>query len=176
MSKEEICFPEGLATDVKRSQFYDIDNSDIATEDDLNQLVDLMFIFSEREFFLFGLKSQGANPLVLNAERHGVLYIERSETQYYPHPNFKSDWIKIDKPNPIWDWEKEVRETAPEYVRFTLKLTERWRRKMELREALSDSQESEDKNPLLLKPSLFGFGVDLPKAWKYLKERWRNGP
>ena len=45
---------------------------------------------------------------------------------------------------------------------------------MELREALSESQQPEDKNPLLLKPSFFGVGIDLPKAWKWLKEKWKK--
>lgn len=174
MNQEEMRFPEELATDVKYSQCYVIENGDIATEDDLNQLVELMFLFPERDFYLFGLKEQGANHLVVGAEHHGVLRIERSETQFYPHPNFKRDWIKIDKPNPVWDWAKEVRETSPEFIRFTLKLTERWRRKMELREALSESQKPEDKNPLLLKLSFYGLGIDLPKAWKWLKEKWKK--
>jgi hypothetical protein len=175
MSQEEMRFPEELATDVKRSQFHVSENSDIATEDNLNQVVELMFLLPDRDFYLFGLKEQGANHLVVSAEHHGVLRIERWETQYYPHPNFKRDWIKIDKPNPVWDWEKEVRETSPEFIRFTLKLTERWRRKMELREALSESQKPEDKNPLLLKPSFYGVGIDLPKAWKWLK-KWKRRP
>jgi hypothetical protein len=175
MSEEELRFPEKLATDVKRSHFHVIENSDIATEESLNRLVELMFIFPERDFYLFGLKAQGANHLVVSAERHGVLRIERWETQYYPHPNFKRDWITIDKPDSVWDWEKEVRETSPEFIRFTLKLTERWRRKMELREALSELQKPDDKNPLLLKPSIYGVGIDLPKAWKWLKT-WEKRP
>jgi hypothetical protein len=174
MSQKEMRFPEELATDVKPSQFYVIENSDIATEADLNRLIELMFLFPERDFFLYGLKEQGANHLVLSAEHHGVLRIERWETQYYPHPKYKRDWIRIDKPNPIWDWEKIVRETSPEFIRFTLKLTERWRRKTELQEALSESKKPEDKSPLVLKPSFYGVGIDLPKAWRWLKEKWKK--
>lgn len=174
MNQEQIRFPEEFATDVMRSHFYVIENSDIATEDDLDQLVALMFFFPERDFYLFSLKEQGANHLVVSAEHRGALHIERWETQYYPHPKFKRNWIKIDKPTPVWDWEKEVRETSPEFIRFTLKLTGRWRRKMELREALSESQKPGDKNPLILKPSFFGVGIDLPRAWKLLKEKWQK--
>lgn len=133
-----------------------------------------MFQYSERDFYLFGLKEEGANQFVVSAERHGILKITRYETQYHPHPKFKRDWIKIDKPNPVWDWEKEVRENSPEYIRFTLKLTERWRRKLDLSEALSAAKPEEDKNPLLLKLGFHGIGIDLPKAWNWLKEKWKN--
>jgi hypothetical protein len=44
---------------------------------------------------------------------------------------------------------------------------------MELREALSELQKPDDKNPLLLKPSIYGVGIDLPKAWKWLKT-WKK--
>ena len=176
MSQEELRFPEGLATDVKRSKFYTIENTDISTEEDFNHLVELMFQYPERKFYIFGVKEQGANHLVVSAEQHGILLIERSETQYYAHPNFERDWVRIDKQSPKWDWEKEVIESAPEYIRFTLKLTERWRRKMDLNEALSATEAQADKNPLLLKPSFFGMGVDLPKAWNWIKSKLRKQP
>jgi hypothetical protein len=174
MNQEKFRFPEELATDVKLSQFYTIENSDIATEDDLDRLVELMFHYPERNFYLFGLKEQGANHIVVSAEQHGILRIERYETQYYAHPKFERDWVKIDKRNPKWDWEKNVIENSPEYIRFTLKLTERWRKKMELGEALSAAEPKEDKNPLLLKPNFFGMGIDLPKAWDWLKAKCKK--
>jgi len=46
---------------------------------------------------------------------------------------------------------------------------------VELREALSELQKPDDKNPLLLKPSIYGVGIDLPKAWKWLKT-WKKVP
>jgi len=176
MSQEELRFPGELASDVKRSQFYVIENGDISTDEDLNRLVELMFEFPERSFYLFAPKGECENHLVVGAEHHGILRIERWETQYYPHPNFKRDWIKIDKPNPVWDWEKEVRASSPEYIRFTLKLTERWRRKLELREALAETEKPEDTNPLVLKPSFYGIGIDLPKVWKWVTKKWRKQP
>ena len=169
MSQEELRFPEELLTDVERSQFHSIENSDIANENDLNHLVELIFLYPERDFYLFGLKEQGANHLVVTAEHHGVIRIVRSESQYYPHPNIERDWVKIDKQNPQFDWEKHAIENSPEYLRFTLKLTERWRRKLDLNEALSSSQVKEDKNPLLLTPNIYGMGIDLPKTWNWLK-------
>ncbi|MCW5576202.1 MAG: hypothetical protein KIT13_08915 [Burkholderiales bacterium] len=174
MSQEEIRFPEELATDVKRLGFYVIENGDISTSEDLNHLVELMFQFPERSFYLFTRKGEGANHLVVTAEHRGILWIEQWETHYYPHSNFKRDWIRIDKPNLVLDWGKEVRANSPEYIRFTLKLTERWRRKLELREAFAETEKSEDTNPLVLKPSFFGIGIDLPKAWKWVARRWRG--
>ncbi len=147
----ELRFPEELSTDVKKSYFYLIESSDITSEEDLDHLIRLMFEFSDRAFYLVSPATQGTNHYVLSAEHHGVLKLVRTERQYYPHPNFKRDYIKIDKENPEWDWEKEVRENAPEHIRCTMELTERWRRKLELGEALSENRQKEsDESPLIL--------------------------
>lgn len=176
MNREEERFPDHLITSLRRSQFHSIENGDIATEENLDQLINLMFHYPERDFYLFASKDSGVNHLVLSAEQLGVLRIEVTEMQYYPHPNYKHDWIKIDKPDPTWDWEKEVRENSPEFMRCTLKLTDRWRRKLDLQEALADSKSEEGQNPFLLKPSFYGLGIDLPKAWKWLKGKFGRKP
>ncbi|MDW7772465.1 MAG: hypothetical protein SCH71_06185 [Desulfobulbaceae bacterium] len=174
---DELSFPDHLITEVKRSMFHDIECTDIGSEEDLHNLVRMMFEFSERDFFLYCPASSGVNQMVLAAEVHGVLSIVRTEKCYYPHPNSKHDYVKIDRKEPLWDWEKEVRETAPEFLRCTLKLTDRWRRKLALKEALSEQEANKDEeSPLILKPTMFGFGIDLQKALKWLKSRKKNGP
>ncbi len=174
---EELIFPKELSTDVKRSFFHVIECDDIESEEDLSHLVRVMFEFSDRKFYLFCLKSQGANSFILNAEQHGVINIKRTELQYYPRPNSDKNYIKIDKPVPIWEWEKEVRENSPEFIRCTIELSERWRRKLELKEALEDTTENkEDENPMILKPSMFGIGIDLHKAKKWLNRKFSKRP
>lgn len=93
---EEICFPEELATDVKKSYFSLIESSDITSEEDMVYLIRVMFGLSDHAFYLVCPASQWANRFVLSAERHGVLKLLRTERHYYPHPNFKRDYIKID--------------------------------------------------------------------------------
>lgn len=100
---EGMIFPEELATDVRRSEFHVIENSDIASKEDLDRLVRLMFEYPERNYYLFAPKDHGANSLVLGAEKHGILRIDRVELRYFPHPNFERDYIKIDKPEPVWN-------------------------------------------------------------------------
>ncbi|MDH3378860.1 MAG: hypothetical protein OEQ39_18190, partial [Gammaproteobacteria bacterium] len=112
---EEIRFPEELATDVEKSYFYLIESSDITSEEDLENLIRLMFEFSDRAFYLVSPAASGANHFVLSAEQHGVLKLVRSERNYYPHPNFKRDYIKIGV-EPEWDWEKKVKENEPEHI------------------------------------------------------------
>ncbi|WP_205342190.1 hypothetical protein [Denitrificimonas caeni] len=171
---DEPVLPSELITSVKHSMLHAIECDEIASEEDLEHLIRFMFEFSERDFFLYCPLSNGANQFVLDAEFRGVLTIELTEMRYYPHPNFQHDYVKIDRTEPLWDWEREVRETSPEFVRCTLKLTERWRRKLELQEALADQEEKkEPENPLILKPSMFGLGLDLPKALKWF-QRWKN--
>lgn len=154
-----------------------IENSDITLEEDLDHLIRLMFGFPDRAFYLVSLASQGANQFVLSAEQHGVLKLVRTDRHYYPHPNFKRDYIKIDKENPDWDWEKEAKENAPEHIRCTMELTERWRRKLELSEALSETNQKEsDESPFILKPGMFGIGIDLPKAAKWFKKKFGKSP
>ena len=170
-------FPEELVTDVKKSYFYLLESSDITSEEDLDHLIRFMFEFSDRAFYLVSPVSQGCNHFVLSAEQHGVLNLVRTERHYYPHPNYKRDYIKIDKDPPVWDWEKEVKEKSPEHIRCTMELTERWRRKLELREALSETSEKEsEESPLILKPNMFGIGLDLPTAAKWFKRKFGKSP
>lgn len=176
MDDEPVLLSE-LITSVKHSKLHAIECDEIASEEDLDHLIRFMFEFSERDFFLYCPLSNGANQFVLAAEVHGVLTIALTEMRYYRHPNFQRDYVKIDREEPLWDWEKEVRETAPEFMRCTLKLTERWRRKLELQEALADQEEKkEPESPLILKPGMFGLGLDLPKALKWWQRRKNNGP
>ena len=157
--------------------FHVIESDEIASEEDLDYLIRFMFEFSERDYFLFCPVSNGVNQFVLAAEIHGVLNISLTEMRYFPHTSFDHDYIKLDREERLWDWEKEVRETSPEFMRCTLKLTERWRRKLELHEALADQEANkEPASPLILKPGMFGIGLDLPIALKWWQRRKQNGP
>ncbi|NQY25825.1 MAG: hypothetical protein HRT92_01450 [Piscirickettsiaceae bacterium] len=174
---KELKFPEELSTNVERSFFYTIENNDIKSDNDLSFLIRIMFEFSDRKFYLFCLKSQGASSYVINAEQHGVINIKRTELQYYPHPKFDHDYIKINKTNPAWGWEEEVIKDSPEFIRCTLELTERWKRKLELKEALDNTTDSEaNGSPIILKPSIFGIGIDLPKALKWFIQKYGKSP
>ena len=74
----EIRFPEHLISEIVQSQFYLIENSDIVTENDLNLLIELLFHFSDRAFYLFARKDQSVNHLIQSAVQHGVLLIEKT--------------------------------------------------------------------------------------------------
>jgi hypothetical protein len=67
----------------------------------------------------------------------------------------------------------QIPESSPdgvEYYRARLRLTERKRSEMEIRRHLQVAAQK-DRNPLILKPTFAGVGIDLPKAWKWLRSR-----
>jgi hypothetical protein len=67
------------------------------------------------------------------------------------------------------------------FLRTRLELTPRMRRQMEVEHKMMIEQMMEQRmrqanpeHPLLLRPSLWGFGIDLHKAWPWLKSKLRR--
>lgn len=172
VSDEMLRFPDNLIAKVRRSRFYTIENEDIASKEDFDQLIKLMFDYPEIDFYLFSQKATGLNNLIIGGEKFGVLRIEYIEMQYYQHPNYRRDWIKIDKYQSFFEWEKDVLETSPEYFRCTLKLTDRWRRKIDLQEILAQSKGSGKGGIFQWTPNFYGIGINIPNALKYLKSKF----
>lgn len=164
----EPVFPDNFDS-VRKTDFYDIIDGEIANEDEFEHLVKLMYNEEEALFYLYSRKDSGISNFMLSAEKFSNIKFEVTEMAYFSHPKFERDFIKINKEDPAWEWEMEVIESSPEYMRTTLKLTEKTRRRLDRQDLVS---ELKDDSPVFLKPNLFGIGVDLKKTWRRQKGKF----
>ena len=94
------------------------------------------------------------------------------EFNFYRHPSFRRDFIRIVAKDGRYsfDWEKDVVEKGPMFLRVTLKLAEWKRRELEIRQQV-EAVKASDANPLELNPNFMGFGIDLLKAVRYVRRK-----
>ena len=165
---EEPRFPDITPTHIVQSQFHVIEDDDIRSEEDLRQLLELMYEYPERAFYLFAAKDRGINHRIVSAERLGFVRYLSEEFFYFRHPKYQRDYVRILEHQIQWDWEREVFAKGPMFVRVSLGLTRKAERQFEHVEI---AMKQKEKNPLILKPTFFGMGIDLPKLWAWIRER-----
>jgi TIR domain-containing protein len=126
-------FPDITPSKITESVMYVIEPDDIKSEKDLQSLIHQMFDYPDRDFYLFQEKDGTRNDRIIAADTLGTILMSETEFFYYKHPNFERDYIKIERPdgNYKWDWEREVVEKGPMFMRTKLKLTERTNRQLD---------------------------------------------
>lgn len=158
---------------VKESRMHIFEDDELDTEKQVNNLILLMFEYPEREFFLFHNTNIQLSPKLKSAEEQNIILLNEVECFYYKHPKYKKDYVKISGNNLQFEWEKELIKKGPEYHKFTLKLTQKAKRDLEISyKKFKEKQIIE--NPLELKPNFLGFGIDLIKLFKIIIRPFRN--
>jgi hypothetical protein len=166
-------FPDIPLAGVRKSTFFVIEPEDIQTDADLQQLLQMIFNLPEASFYYFEGNGH-RNGLMFGARDAGQLLLNEVEFEFYKHPRYRRDYVRIPKRDTYqFEWEKEVVEKGPMFMRFKLTLSERARRLFEVEERIKIEKKL-DLNPLELKPNFFGIGVDLPRAWRWLVSAWRR--
>lgn len=132
-------FPDITPSKITESMMYVIEREDIKTEQDFQELIRQMFEYPDRDFYFFQEKEGPRNDLMVAADRLGTILMSETEFFYYRHPNFKRDYVKIERRDGKynWDWEKEVVEKGPMFMRSTLKLTGRTRLQLETQQRIA---------------------------------------
>jgi hypothetical protein len=146
------------------------ETNEVRAESNIEQICRWIFNYPEHKFYLFLNEGiQENRDLIHNLEQKGIL-APKTEMHFYRHPSDRpKDFVQI-HPNRIeFDWEKEVIEKGPKYVRLELNLSERKIRELEIKEKINSEKEA-NSNPLELKPNFFGIGIDLSKAFRCLKK------
>jgi hypothetical protein len=161
-------FPNIIPDKMEISKFHIIENADIQTADDLNELILLMFNHPERSYYYFGKKEGPPNELLENSKCGGEMLMNVTEFFYYKHPNNDRDYIKIQRDGGRLDWEKEVVKKGPMFVRIKLELSEKKKRALEVYQKI-EIEKRIDTNPIELKPNFMGFGIDLFKMFRMVK-------
>jgi hypothetical protein len=121
-------FPNIIPDKLEVSEFHTIENADIQTADDLNDLILLMFNHPERSYYYFAKKEGPLNELLENSKNRGEILMNVTEFFYYKHPKNDRNYIKIQRDGGQFDWEKEVVKKGPMFVRIKLELSEKKKR------------------------------------------------
>jgi len=163
---------------VKKSAFYVIEENDIADENALHQLLSLLFDFPERAFYYFHEKGRPVEAWIARGRDCDQILLNETEFFYYRHPKFQRDYVRIvPRDSYTFEWERQVVEKGPMFLRTKLELTPRMRRQMEVEHKMIIEQgmrHATPEHPFLLRPALWGFGIDLHKAWPWVKSKLRK--
>ncbi|NIA23659.1 MAG: hypothetical protein GWP03_05840 [Proteobacteria bacterium] len=143
---------------------------EVRSVSNIAQICRWIFNYPERKFYLFLIEGIKENrDLIYNIEKNGIL-ASTTERHFYKHPSDQpKDFIRF-HPNEIeFDWEREIVQKGPKYIRLELNLSERKRRELEIKEKM-DTEREADLNPLEIKPNFMGIGIDVNKALRWVKK------
>jgi hypothetical protein len=171
--EESPVFPNIIPDKMEIAEIHDIEDTDIQTADDLNELILLMFNHPERSFYYFTNKDEACNELLENSKHQGEILMNTTEFFYYKHPNNDRDYIKIQRDGGQLDWEKEVVKKGPMFVRINLQLSEKKKRELEICQKI-ELEKRMDNNPIELKPNFMGFGIDLFKMFRIIRKKFNK--
>jgi len=167
-------FPQELMGSVETTFFWEFENAEISTDEDLSKLLRIMFDCPEHEFYIF-LQKDASKTAVLDGAMtiRSDLNVTKTDLRFYRRPGrAKADFIRILPEHKDYEQWREVAQTQ-EYLRFTVVLSERKRREMEVKEHVVAHTDA-NASPVILQPNFNGIGIDLPKAWAWLKARFRR--
>jgi len=163
---ESLPIPDRITT----TAMHVLEAEDIQSEDDIYEITKLMYAYNERKFYLFLEQGKPVNKEIKKRlERFGIIF-NTSEFYYYKHPKFERDYIKIQHHRIQSNWEQEVVDKSPMFLRTSLKLSKAMVRQLTIQEQLA-IKKAQDVNPFELKPNFCGIGLDLPKFFRWVL-RW----
>jgi len=140
-------FPDIPPSSIKESKHYEFENGDFKSEADIDHLIQLMFDESESLFYYFTEKGKGiTDDLLKKAKENGSIIMNETDLFYYRHPKNKRDFVKIEVRDGNFDreWEKDLVENSPMFMRIKLNLSNR--KRTELQTLLKISMEDAIRN------------------------------
>ena len=105
-------------------------DSAMATDEEVQRLLELLYRQPEIATYSFHREGQQMNGRLLAAERLGHLQIVETQRHWYAHPNFDNDFVRV--MDPTFEWEKELVATGAKLLRSELAITEQERRRREI--------------------------------------------
>jgi hypothetical protein len=171
LKKELPKFPDLIPDSIKKIDRWVYENANLETEEAISELIANLYDHPENDFFLFRENDQPIKPLLQNLIDTNAIIVTETQTFFYPHPNFKCHYVKIERNSIRWDWEREVIAEKKVNFRHQLRLSEKSRRLLEMQQLIKMQNEANDAGPLKLEPNFMGFGIDLKKAYTWLMKK-----
>lgn len=129
-----------------------------------------MYQFPERKFYYYSPKGSGVNKYIEAAESEGLLQIIETEFYHYKVPVHDRSFFHLTPDKIKSDSEKSLAANNPMYMRSSIRITERCCRQLKNKEF--NLPQMPDENPVVAMPNVFGMGIDLKKALKWLKTKF----
>jgi hypothetical protein len=166
---DEVRYPDIVPDKITKRMFHVIESSDLRSKDELQSLITLIYMYPEREFYLFQEMGHAGNAFY---EEAGISTGE-TEFHYYRHPSFERDYVRIKahEGQYAFDWEKDVVEKGPMFMRSKLRLAEQKQREIEILQKI-EMERVHDDDPLEIKLGIMGISFDVRKALR----RWSIWP
>ena len=173
--KELPTFPDILPSSIKESRFYQFEEGDTQTDGELRDLIILMYNYPERDFYYFRRREGPSHGPLDSALHAGLILEEEAELFWYKQPELARSFVRVHvrDGNYEWDWQKEAVQKSPMFVRIKLRLSERTRRELEIKQKIEAEKEVES-NPLEFKPGVAGFSIDLVKTYDWVRRWWQQ--
>lgn len=125
-------FPDITPSSITESMSFEIEADEIKTEQDFQNLIHKMFRYQECDFYLFQEKKGPRNQLILNGESLNWIRFEETEFFYYKDPSGEG-YVRVERQDGHyqWDWEEEIVEKGPMFMRSRLRLSDSKARELE---------------------------------------------
>ena len=116
--------------------FLSLQEEDITSEEDVQNLILDIYHRPEIEFYYYQEYGKETNKFLAQAFESGQILMNEFEYYYYRHPKFLRDYVKIQKHNIEFDWQREVMESTPMFIKTRLRLSKRQERNLEILQAI----------------------------------------
>lgn len=154
--------------------FFVIEQDDIKSEADLQNLIEGIFNRPEAAFYYYTTRDGKGNPIMESAFHENRLVSADFEYGYYKNPKFIKgyDQIHAVPEYEMFDWQKDIVNRSPEQVRITLRLTEAQKRELEKLHLVRAFRDSESNSPINFKPRALGWELDGIRSVRLLRRYW----
>lgn len=159
-------FPDILPSSIETSTFRIYEAGDFESREDVDNLITLLFKEPECCFYYFVEKGGvSSDNLLMRAQENGDILINKTDFFYYKHPERERDYLKIEvcDGNFEWDWQKEMVEKGPMFMRMTLGLSHKKRTEMEILQKISFEEDIRLKQPGIAKDTTKNEPVEASK-------------
>jgi hypothetical protein len=105
------------------TSFINLQDKDITSDEDVQNLILDIYYRPEVEFYYYQEYGKERNKYLSQACNSGQILMNDFEYYYYKHPNFIQTYVKIQKHNIKFDWQREVRESTPMFIKTRVLLS-----------------------------------------------------
>jgi hypothetical protein len=122
------------------------------TDEDVQHLLELLYRQPEVATYTFHQEGQPMSSRLLAAEKLGFLRVVETQRNWYEHPNFPGDFVRVTRTE--FDWQKELLANGIKLLRNELAITEQEKRRREIADTAAAVALASQPNPQSLREHL----------------------
>ena len=166
-------FPALIPDRVSSRSFIYFQDENIKSEEDVQNIILDIYEHPEIEFYYFRESHKGLNKFLSAAQQANSILLNDFDNFYYRHPRYPKDFVRIQRNQIEFEWQREVVEKSPSFARHRIFLSKAQERYLATIQAIHIEKQI-NSNPIELKPGFMGFSVDMLKPWHLIKRIINN--